>query len=210
MPKNIVFTREEIIEAAFEIFKEEGLVGISARKIAAKLNCSTAPVYTSFASIEEIKDTLLNKSLRMLLAYTQEEYTSDIFLNIGVGMLEFAKDYGIVYRTLFIENDAHQYILKEFSAENLQQMKKEQTLQLFSEEELQNILDKLTVYTHGLASFICAGMLEDTSRQSSVEALENVGGDIIAATALRGGKLEEFMESYHNERRGCHEENHHH
>ena len=47
MPKTIIFTREEIIEAAFEIFKQEGMPAISARRIAAKLNCSTAPVYTS-------------------------------------------------------------------------------------------------------------------------------------------------------------------
>jgi len=31
MPRKITFTREEIINAAFEIFQKEGMVGISAR-----------------------------------------------------------------------------------------------------------------------------------------------------------------------------------
>ena len=208
MPKAIVFTQTEIIEAAFDIFKQEGMPGISARKIAAKLNSSTAPVYTSFNNIEEIKKVLLEKSLQVLITYTEQDYTSDIFLNIGVGMLEFAKDYGIIYRTLFIENNDHQYILKEFTAKNLQQMKKEKGMQVFSEAELQSILEKLTIFTHGMASFICAGMLKKTSQAYLVEILENVGGDVIGATALRNGKLEELMK-YHRNGGEKHEKNHH-
>ena len=208
MPKAIVFTQTEIIEAAFDIFKQEGMPGISARKIAAKLNSSTAPVYTSFNNIEEIKKVLLEKSLQVLITYTEQDYTSDIFLNIGVGMLEFAKDYGIIYRTLFIENNDHQYILKEFTAKNLQQMKKEKGMQVFSEAELQSILEKLTIFTHGMASFICAGMLKETSQAYLVEILENVGGDVIGATALRNGKLEELMK-YHRNGGEKHEKNHH-
>lgn len=208
MPKSIVFTQAEIIEAAFDIFKQEGMPGISARKIAAKLNSSTAPVYTSFNNIEEIKKALLEKSLQLLLTYTEQDYTPDIFLNIGVGMLEFAKDYGIIYRTLFIENNDHQYILKEFTAKNLQQMKKEKGMQVFSEAELQSILEKLTIFTHGMAAFICAGMLEKTSQANLVEILENVGGDVIGATALRNGKLEELMK-YHRNGGEKHEKNHH-
>ncbi len=209
MPKKIIFTREEVIEAAFELFKHEGMEGVSARKIAARLNSSTAPVYTCFSNIEEIKGILLEKSLKLLLTYTEQEYTPDIFLNIGVGMLEFAKEYRIIYRTLFIESNSYQHILDEFTAKNLLQMKKEKSLGILSEEDLKIILEKLTVYTHGMASFICAGMIEDTSREYLIKTLEDVGTDIIGATALRRGKLEEFLE-FQRDGGECNEKNNHH
>lgn len=198
MPKNITFTKDEIIEAAFQIFKEEGMAAISARGIAAKLNSSTAPVYTSFSSMDEIKSILLGKSLELLLKYTEKEYTPHIFLNIGVGMLEFAKEYRLIYRTLFIESNDHQNILEELNCKNLLQMEKEKSLEILSEEDLRGILEKLTVYTHGLASLICAGIMKDTLKENLIETLRDVGSDIIGATALKRGKLMEFLKCYKN------------
>lgn len=209
MPKKTMFTQEEVIEAAFELFKHEGMESVSARKIAARLNSSTAPVYSCFNNIDELKGALLEKSLKLLLTYTEQEYTPDIFLNIGVGLLEFAKEYGLIYRALFIESNSHQHILEEFIAKNLLQMKKEKSLGILSEEDLKSILEKLTVYTHGLASFICARMIADTSREYLIKTLGDVGADIIGATALRRGKLEEYLE-FQKDGGKCNEKNNHH
>lgn len=193
MPRDGLFTVEEIIAAAFQIFAEEGLHSISARRIAASLKCSTAPVYTVFSSMDELKAMLVDKALSILLDYTAKKYTPYIFLNIGVGMLEFAKDYGFVYRALFLEGNAHERILNEYTHRNLQLMKKDQSLEVFGEEELRSILQKLTVHTHGLAALICAKMLPITTRDCFIETLRDVGGDIICATALKQGKLEEYL-----------------
>ncbi len=192
MPRKITFTREEIINAAFEIVQKEGMVGISAPKIAAALDCSTAPVYTSFSNIEDVRQALLEKSLELLRTYTEKEYTANIFLNIGVGLLEFAKDYGIIYRALFIEHGYYQDILEEVTAKNLERMKKEASLALLTEEDKRKILDKMTIYTHGLACCICAGKLKDTSREGLIHNLDEVGGDIIGATIMRKHMPKDF------------------
>lgn len=208
MPRKIVFTREEVIEAAFELFKHEGMAGVSARKIAAELNSSTAPVYNCFKNIDELKNILLENSLKLLLTYTEKGYTPDIFLNIGVGLLEFAKEYSIIYRTLFLENNSFQNIFKEFNAKNLIQMKKKKSLAVFYEAELRKILEKLTVFAHGLASFICTGMLENNSREYLINTLQDVGFDIIGATAIKRGKYEEYCKLRESE--GDYHDKHHH
>lgn len=194
MPKKITFTREEIIQAAFEIFKKEGMAGISVRKIAAKLDCSTAPVYTSFLNIEDVRQALLEKSMDLLWVYTEKEYTSNTFLNIGVGLLEFAKDYSIIYQSLFIENGYYQDILDEVAEINLARMKKEPSLSMLTEEDMRQILDKLTIYTLGLAGCICAGKLKDTSLEWLIQNLDEVGGDIIGATIMRKHMPETFYQ----------------
>lgn len=201
MPPKTVFTKEQIIDSAFEIFKAEGIDSISVRKLAEKLGSSTAPIYTSFKNIQEIKKLLLEKSLKNLLTYTEKEYTEDIFLNMGVGMLEFARDYKIVYRTLFINTNEYQYILKEFNDKNLQQMKKNKNLGIFDDSELRGILDKMYIFTHGLASFLCADMLEDDSIEHFIWTLNEVGAAVIAAAAYRKGVFKEFING--SKERGC-------
>jgi len=204
MPRDTLFSREHILNAAFDIFTTEGMSAISARRVAAALNCSTAPVYTAFSNMDELRALLVDKALELLLEYTEREYTPHAFLNIGVGMLEFARDYPLVYRTLFLESSAHQDILKQYTRRNLVQMKKDHGISVFDDDELPGILYKLTVYTHGLASLICAGMADHTSTDYFIANLRDVGGDIMCATALKGGKFETYMrrEPYHEEDNG--------
>ena len=59
MPK-LKFTKEVIVDAAYDILKEEGFESISARKIAKKLNCSTAPIYFNFETVEKVKEEVIN------------------------------------------------------------------------------------------------------------------------------------------------------
>lgn len=194
MPPKIIFTKEQIIDAAFEIFTEDGIDSISVRKLAAKLNSSTAPIYTSFVNIQEIKKLLMEKSLNLLLSYTEKEYTEDIFLNIGVGMLEFAREFKIVYRTLFIDTNEYHYILNEFNDKNLLQMKKEKNLGLFEESELKSILEMMHIFTHGLASLLCAGMLRDESTEYFVSILHEAGGAVMGLAAYKKGAFEKYMQ----------------
>lgn len=196
MPKKIIFSREDILEAAFQIFCREGFASLSSRKIAASLESSTAPVYTSFTNVDEIREALLEKATALLVSYTEKEYTHNIFLNIGVGLLMFARDYSLVYRTLFIETNHYRNILEDFTERNFIQMKKEPSLNLLSDEDKMSILKKLTVYTHGLACCICSGMMEDTANDTILHLLDEVGDDIIGATLLRRGKLETFLKQW--------------
>ena len=53
MPPKVKITKEDIINAAIEIVKANGEEAINARNIAATLGCSTQPVFSNFASMEE-------------------------------------------------------------------------------------------------------------------------------------------------------------
>ncbi len=190
MPKPVTYTRENILNAAFEIFAQEGLSSLSTRGIASKIGASTAPVYSCFTSISEIRSELLQISLRKIIEYTEKEYTPDLFLNIGVGLLEFAKDYPRVYRTMFLEEDGNREIFEQFRVKNLTQMRREPNISAFGEAQLEEILRKLTVYTHGLAALICANMLEDKSTGNLIALLDDAGSAIMGYAAFRAGKME--------------------
>ena len=61
MPKAMKYSKEEVVQVAYEIVKEEGIEGINARKIAKKLNASVHPIFNHFENIEELKRVVLEK-----------------------------------------------------------------------------------------------------------------------------------------------------
>ena len=83
-------TKEDIVNAAFEIVKEKGIEGLNARNVAQKLNCSIQPIFYQFATMNELKQAVfeeiheiykdyrekfgkINDKLQNLLKYAQVE-----------------------------------------------------------------------------------------------------------------------------------------
>ena len=55
MPPKPKINRQMILDAAFEIVREQGHEMVNARTIAEKLKCSTQPVMYHFKTMEEIR-----------------------------------------------------------------------------------------------------------------------------------------------------------
>ena len=187
MPPKVVFNKEKIIKTAFEIFKNEGIDCITARSLAAKMGCSTAPIYTCFQNIEEIKQQALEKAFATLQRYTEKKYTGDAFLNVGVGMLCFARDYKRIYKTIFLESSRYISFISELEILSLSQIKKNESLADLNGEDLNRIYYKMSVFTFGLSAFLCADMLEDTSNEFFIKTLDEAGSDIMTAAVLKKG-----------------------
>ena len=62
MPPKVKITRDMIIDAAFDIIRNEGSENLNARNIAARLNCSTQPVLYSFKTVDEIREAVYRKA----------------------------------------------------------------------------------------------------------------------------------------------------
>jgi AcrR family transcriptional regulator len=185
MPPKVIFNKEKIIKAAFEIFKNEGIDSITARSLAAKMGCSTAPIYTCFQNIDEIKQHALDKAFATLQRYTEKKYTGNAFLNIGVGVLCFARDYKRIYKTLFLESSRYISLVRELEAKSLSQINRDRSLADLNEKDLNQISTKMTIFTYGLSAFLCADMLEDTSNEFFIKTLDEAGSDIMTAAVVK-------------------------
>ena len=62
MPK-VKFTKEIIVEAAYELMKIEGFNNLSVRKIAKYLKSSTAPIYFNFNTVDDLKELFIKNSI---------------------------------------------------------------------------------------------------------------------------------------------------
>ncbi len=86
---------------------------------------SIAPIYSNFKNIDELKTSVMEKTLKIVMNYTEREYSYNTFLNVGLGLIHFAKENNVLYKTLFINSNEYSYLSDEFFSKNLEQMKKD-------------------------------------------------------------------------------------
>ena len=72
MPPKAKFTREEIIDAAFEMVRRDGFEILTARSLGAKLGSSARPIFTVFKSMDEVQEEVLRKAKRLYESYEDE------------------------------------------------------------------------------------------------------------------------------------------
>ena len=65
MPAAKKVSRDEIIDAAIDVLRDDGFSAINARSVAKKLGCSTQPIYFSFKNMDELKAALTEHAIRM-------------------------------------------------------------------------------------------------------------------------------------------------
>jgi AcrR family transcriptional regulator len=176
-PKNST-TREEIIETAFAIVQQEGMTSLTARNVAQKLGLSTRPVYSHFASMKDLQQEAMLKARELMLAYVSKRYTNDIFLNMGTGAAFFARDHKALYRILFMENNDFKDLLNDFRLDLSKQMKKDERFTRMTQKQRDDLLNKMWIFTHGLASFICVDLMEEDSDLFIIEMMKKVGSAV--------------------------------
>ena len=55
MPPKVKTTKEAIVSTAVEMVRQQGAQAVNARAVAAVLGCSTQPIFSNFATMEELR-----------------------------------------------------------------------------------------------------------------------------------------------------------
>ncbi|MBQ6126204.1 MAG: TetR/AcrR family transcriptional regulator [Erysipelotrichaceae bacterium] len=56
MPRKPTTTKDEMIEAAFQLIRREGSFALTVRRLADELGCSTQPIMYQFQNLKELTD----------------------------------------------------------------------------------------------------------------------------------------------------------
>jgi AcrR family transcriptional regulator len=194
MPAKASFTRDIFIDAAFKIVRYKGRNKLTARSIAKELNCSTMPLYSYLKSMKKVDKELKEKAIDLLLTYQTTPRTGLAFFDMGVGYVLFARNEKNLFRFLFAGNDANRgqinsgKILKEFAFKNLvQKMKTDPILEGLDEQQLENILTKMWIFTHGLALLINNNAFVEDDENYIKKMLEETGLSVIRGEKAKAG-----------------------
>ncbi|MDM8537283.1 hypothetical protein QUF70_11050 [Desulfobacterales bacterium HSG17] len=100
MPKKTKYTRETVIEAGLEQLKEFGWEGITPKLVAKKLGASTMPIFSHFATMDELKEAILDRAWEILTEYALKTYTGAPWVDHAIGYIFFAKDHGLLFNCM--------------------------------------------------------------------------------------------------------------
>ncbi|MDH3891417.1 MAG: TetR/AcrR family transcriptional regulator [candidate division Zixibacteria bacterium] len=182
MTPKIQFAKPDVVQAAFEVLKDRGLSGLTARNVAGQLGSSTAPVYAHFDNMKELEVAAVRKARDLLIDYTSRPHTDRVFLSMGVGIAKFARDHARLYRAIFLERKEFRIVVDEFLQALTSEFAKDPRFEAMADEDSKYMLTKMWVFTHGLASLLCVGLVDDESDEHIVSILDSVGTVVIKAT----------------------------
>jgi len=190
MPPKKKFSKEQIVDKAFEIAKTEGIDSITARRIAEELKCSVAPIYFNFKDIDDLKKAVVRKIFELTRKLAQKTYTGDQFLDIGIASLKFAKDYSVLFRELVLTKNKYMDDYdQELGNDIIGEIIKEKELSQFSEEEVGIIFLKMRIFQLGLSVMVANELLPEVfDEEKQIELLKSAGEDVIQSTRLKKQK----------------------
>ena len=84
-----------ILDAAFEIVRQDGMEKLSNRELANKLKCSIRPIYYQFENVEEMQKELYIKIEKFFYKFLLDNMVKGIpqYKQVGINYIKFAKRY---------------------------------------------------------------------------------------------------------------------
>lgn len=187
MPPRVTFTQDSVVTAGFEIVRERGFAELSARTIAERLKSSTGPVYTSFASMEDLKAAIIGKAEKLLNHYALQPYTKSVFLNMGTGIILFAKENPVLFRSMFMDTAIAANMFENLKRTVAGHLGEDELASRLTTDGRQDVLNKLAIFVYGYASLICAGIIRDVDKSTVIKTMLEMGRDVINSALGRSG-----------------------
>ena len=161
MPPKVKITKEDIINAAVLLVRNNGAGALNARTVASTLGCSTQPVFSNFATMEELRLAVVEKADELCNEYIKKEINSGKFPAYkasGIAYIRFAKEEKELFKLLYMRDRTDEKIPASFE---------------FS-DDIRNIINKNTgldgdilklfhlemwVCVHGIATMFATGFV---------------------------------------------------
>lgn len=154
MPPKVKYSKEEIVEAAYELIRKEGGSALTARRLATALGTSTAPVFTAFESIDALNEAVFARAKACYDGYLSKGLTHAIpFKGAGLAHICFAKDEPLLFHYLFMERKGDAPVLHYLpgNGDNEERVRKTVESYGYETESAKRLYNHLSVYVHGLA-----------------------------------------------------------
>ncbi len=169
MPPRITVTREQVLEAAFELLRAAGPTALTARRVAGALGCSTQPVYRAYGSMEELKADVMGRADDEVMAYLAPDAGDEPpFMAVGLGSLRLARDEPHLYRAVVQSGEALREMQQQQAPPDwvLERMRAEPLLGSLSDRQLARINTLMWLFSQGVATLFLSEQAEDPMEQA--------------------------------------------
>ena len=162
MPPKVKFTREQIITAALNVTRKNGIVGLTARGLAAELGSSAKPIFGLFQNMEEVQKEVIAAANTLYQSYISRGMTEGKYPPYkasGIAYIQFAKEEKELFKLLFMRDRTGEKI--EENREEIRPMLNIIMKNLGIREDEACVFHlELWLYVHGIATMIATNYLD--------------------------------------------------
>ena len=155
MPPSVKFTKEEIVGAALRVVREGGIESLTARSLAAELGASTRPMFTYFATMDELKHEVHETVKGIYRSYIEKGLEAPIpFLGVGQSIIRFAHEEPELFKFVFMgegEGDEQSHYLPSGDPTSSDVLAALSSSHGMDDDSARDIYNHLSVYAYGLA-----------------------------------------------------------
>ena len=103
MPPKVKFQKEEVVKAALQVARKNGIDAVTAREVAKELGVSVGPIFTWFETMEQLKAEVYALAKSYYRDHIERGLTGPIpLLGVWQQYLAFARQEPELYRLLFL------------------------------------------------------------------------------------------------------------
>lgn len=158
MPPKQRITREMILEKSFAMFCREGMEAVNARSVAKALNCSTQPIFSYFAGMDDLKNALDQKARDAFEASISSETSQgDPLERSCASYVRFAGEQPCLFAHLFLRMGEAQNSPAMNSELMEAIVRAEAESEGLSLDAAKELCTSLWVFAHGLAAVQASG-----------------------------------------------------
>jgi AcrR family transcriptional regulator len=158
MPPKEKITKEMILDAAFQITRENGFDSVNSRSLAKIIGCSTQPIFSHYASMADLKKDFHRYLGKYFDEYaiSRAQYAENFSHEIGRAYIAFARNESNLFQVLFMSecfglNGFSDMFADEGNLEAARGLAKKLGISL---ESGKSLYMKTWIFLHGIASLI--------------------------------------------------------
>ena len=178
MARKETITKRDILNAAFQMVREEGIGQISARTLAAKAGCSTQPIFRVYKNMEELGEELFVKAVDFFENYYAEfpKKNDTPFVNLGLAYIRFAQEEQQLFRLLFLSENRHGKSLYDMlNGQNGAVVKEINNAKFYGCKNPSDMFMRMWICIHGCACMSLTGDY-DLQEEDTIKLLEESYG----------------------------------
>ncbi|MCD7724825.1 MAG: TetR/AcrR family transcriptional regulator [Clostridiales bacterium] len=174
MARKATITKDDILNAAFEMARKEGVSQVTARTLAAKAGCSTQPIFRVYKNMEELGEELFARAIDFFGLYYEKfpQKNDTPFVNLGLAYIQFAQEEQQLFRMLFLSENRHGRSLYDLlNGKNGAVVREINNAKFYGCKDPSGMFMKMWIFIHGSA---CMSLTDDYDLQEedTVKLLE--------------------------------------
>lgn len=171
MPFESKYTKEAIIDAAFEIAEQEGFQAITARTVAKKIKGSVAPIYFNFENIDALIHAVVLKVFAISQDILSKQTGDSLYENMGRAGFEFAEKYPVFFRELVLKPNPYIASYEQTEAAMLKGLDQDLNTSKLSMDERKLLILKVKAMQIGFQTLIANNQIPSWITKKEVQEL---------------------------------------